>query len=119
MIILNKNTRAETKRLKGILKIARSTKDIYNALDLVYERISNQPKKEYSKKYGLAEILKSKTLKEFKKEFYYNSTIFLGEAILEVVAYEQAPQGITILYNEFNQLGEQVKFEIFIIKESK
>lgn len=117
MIFLNKQTKQEIRKLKKIMRIAHDMQDIYIALDLIYERISNHPEQEYSKKYGLAEILKSKTLKEFKKEFYYNSTRFLGGAILEVVAYKQAPQRITILYNEFNNIGEQVRFEIFILKE--
>lgn len=117
MIILNKKKRNIIKQCKTILNNTKNLQEIYNKLDNNFERITNQPKKEYSKTYILAEILKSKTLKEFKKEFYYNSTRFLGGVILEVVAYKQAPQGITILYNEFNQLGEQVKLEIFKEKE--
>lgn len=112
MIILNKSTRKAIKKLKDILNIARNTQDVLNSLETFYERISNKPNSNYAQFYSLEKILKSKTIKEFKKAITQQDG-----AILEVIKYITAPNKYLIIYNEFKN-SKQTRLEIFKEKEN-
>ena len=99
----------EIKRLKTILKTSKDIELLHKSLELIYERISNNKDKEYSRIYNIVDIFNGKTIKTIKK--YKKGT----GVVFEFLEYEKAPKGFVIIYNEFSG-RTQTKIDIYTIK---
>lgn len=99
----------EVKKLKSMLKTTTDYELLHNSLELIYERISNQPDKDYSNKYSITDIFLGKTIKMIKKHKKGTGVVF------EIGQYEKAPNGFVIIYNEFNNY-QQTKIDMYVMK---
>lgn len=114
---MNKDLKLElknhVKQIKQVFKLARDEEQIYQSMEILYNRISNKPYKRFAKKYNLQEILKAQTIKILT--YQPNKKIGNG-VVVEFVNYAKAPNNLAMLYNEFKN-GLQTKLEIYITKE--
>lgn len=99
----------QIKRLKLMLKTTQDLDLLHKSLDIIYERISNNTDKDYSKQYSITDIFLGKTIKTIKK--YRKGT----GVVFEISQYEKAPNGFVIIYNQFNNF-EQTKIDMYVIK---
>lgn len=108
----NEQGEKESKQISKLLDLYDNCTDIFNALNLSYEKISNMPGKEYEKIYSLMEMIKAKRIKRLRKKLKDNKTI-----TIEIIQYSKAPQKFLIEYNEFvDKSGIPTKWEYFITK---
>lgn len=111
---MNKNKFMEIKKeLKKILKEfkGKDATELKSFLDNKYERISNRKDVDFDEKYNLYKIFESKTLKTIAKPINKIELV-----AFEIINYEDAPFGIVIFYNTFeNKIINGL--EIYAIKE--
>lgn len=103
----------EIKRLKLMLKKMANFEDLtefHNSLDLIYERITNRKDKDYNQQYDASKILLSKTKKTIQKIKKKKAVLF------EFVEYDEAPEGLVIIYNEFDG-RRQTQIDFYVIKQ--
>jgi hypothetical protein len=99
--------------IKQLCKTSKTYKELYNSLNEKYERISNQPEKNYNRTYNAVELFKAKTINVTRRKLNDNSII-----IFEFALYEKAPNGFLIFCNEFEN-GLQEEIEIYITQGEK
>lgn len=116
---MNKTLKLELKnnikQVKQIFKIAKNEDQIYQSMEILYNRISNKPYKRFTKKYNLQEILTAPTIKLLT--YQPNKKIGNG-VVIEFVNYAKAQNNLAMLYNEFEN-AIQTKLEIYITKEKQ
>lgn len=101
------------KQIKQVFKLAKNEGQIYQSMEILYNRISNKPYKRFTKKYNLQEILTAPTIKLLT--YQPNKKIGNG-VVVEFVNYEKTPNNLAMLYNEFENTI-QTKLEIYITRE--
>lgn len=100
----------EKRRIKDLCKGLKDIDEVHNALEYIYERVSNIKGKGYAEKYDVMEIFHSKTLKTFGKKFGKGHDL-----LFEFVKYEKAPNNLVIIYNEFEK-HNQTHIDMYITK---
>lgn len=94
--------------LKKIIKTTNDSEILKDAMDILYERITNREDKDYNKKYNLSKILTNKTTTILSKE--YKNNVYV---IIEIVKYDTAPSKYVLIYNKFTD-KKQTELEIYV-----
>jgi hypothetical protein len=110
---MNKIWKEHIVKIKKVLKSANKASEVYEYLENNYERISNQPEKNYNERYNVVDIFKGKTFKEMVKKLSDRTVYF------EFVKFDNAPNGFVIIYNTF-ELDSQFQddIDIFVMENS-
>lgn len=101
----------EETRLKKMFNTYSSCANFYDAMETLYERISNKEDEYYSAKYDLIKICRNKTLKELSKKMQDTNTI-----IIEMQEYKDEPCGFLIIYNQFDNKNKPTKWEFYRLR---
>ena len=88
----------EYDRIKKILAKEVEPKDVHNALEVLYERISDREKDFYERtKYNMYDIIvNSADIKELQKNYKGKRSV-----LIEFLKVDKVPENIVIIYNEY------------------
>ena len=107
--MLSKEFKNEVKRIKELAKKVNTVQEVHNALDIIYNRISNVKGKD--SEYDIIDIFKCKTIKEYKIKKEKNKSV-----IFEFVNYPKVADCFLFIYNEFEG-HSQKHIDIYIKKD--